>query len=154
MWHYPDSGFVESRSPLNTSRSYLILRLSSQSCSGRKAAMLDLPLLVDRLRTGLVSSQRHAHTMESGPLSTWPAQLVSLCTQKDWRTLWRSAFPVIGFAAAYLAGYVYGNGLPSPAPLPAPFWPPDAILLSALLLVSPRRWWIYLLITFPIRMVP
>ena len=76
--------------------------------------------------------------------------LVSLHTQEGRRSLWHRTFPVLGFAAAYLAAYVYGNGLPSPAPL----WPPDAILLSALLLVPPRRWWIYLLITIPIRMLP
>ena len=112
--------------------------------------MLDFRLHVSRLMTALASSQRRAYTFVSGHQFTWPAQLVFLRTWEGRRTLWRSAFPLLGFATAYLAAYLYGNGLSSPAPL----WPPDAILLSALLLTPPRRWWIYLLITFPIRMLP
>jgi integral membrane sensor domain MASE1 len=57
---------------------------------------------------------------------------------------------VFGFAVVYLAAYIYGNGLPSPAPL----WPPDAILISAPLLLSPQHWWPYLLLTLPIWMLP
>ena len=116
--------------------------------------MYDVQLLVGRMRTVLASSQRRVSTVESGRLSTSPAQLISLRYTGGRQALRHSAFSVLVFAAAYLAGYVYGNGLPSPVPLPAPFWPPDAILLSALLLASPRRWWMYLLITLPIRMVP
>jgi signal transduction histidine kinase/integral membrane sensor domain MASE1 len=112
--------------------------------------MLDFKLLVGRVRTTLLSSQRRAHPIVSGQPSTWSASHLSLRTREGWQALWRFAFPVLGFAAAYLAAYVYGNGLPSPAPL----WPPDAILLSALLLSSPRRWWLYLLLTLPIRMLP
>ena len=112
--------------------------------------MLDFQLLVGRLMTALATSQRRAHTFVSGHPSTWPAQLVLLRTREGRLSLWRSTIPLLGFAAAYLAAYVYGNGLSSPAPL----WPPDAILLSALLLTPPRRWWIYLLITIPIRMLP
>ena len=112
--------------------------------------MHDLQLIVGRLRTILVSSERRAHAALSAHQFTWPRELVSLRTPEGWQALWRSAIPFIGFGAAYLAAYIYGNGLPTPAPL----WPPDAILLSALLLTSPRRWWIYLLITLPIRIVP
>jgi integral membrane sensor domain MASE1 len=34
----------------------------------------------------------------------------------------------------------------------SPFWFPDSILLCALLLNRPRRWWIYLLAPLPIRL--
>jgi signal transduction histidine kinase/integral membrane sensor domain MASE1 len=119
--------------------------------------MLDFRLLGDRVRTTLVSSQQRALTTVSGQSSTWPAQLSPLRTRlAPLRTpqgrlaLWRSIFPLLGFTAAYLAAYIYGNGLPRPAPL----WPPDAILLSALLLAPPRRWRLYVLLTLPIRMLP
>jgi PAS domain S-box-containing protein len=119
--------------------------------------MNDFQLPVGRRRTTLFSLRERAPTIESGPISTRPAQVAPLGTQlAPLRTpegrlaLWRSALPLVVFTVAYLAGYIYGNGLPSPAPL----WPPDAILLSALLLASPRRWWIYLLLTLPIRMLP
>jgi signal transduction histidine kinase/integral membrane sensor domain MASE1 len=112
--------------------------------------MYDFQLLVGRVRSIVVVELRRAHAAVLGKLSTWPEQLVSLRSLEGRQALWRSASPCLGFAAAYLAAYIYGNGLPSPAPL----WPPDAILLSALLLTTPRRWWIYLLITVPIRMLP
>src|SRR6476646_6540912 len=35
----------------------------------------------------------------------------------------------------------------------APFWLPDSVLLSALLLSRPRRWWIYILAPLPIRLL-
>ena len=96
--------------------------------------MLDVRLLGDRVRTTLVSWQQRALTTVSGQSSTRPAQLSPLRTRlAPLRTpqgrlaLWRSAFPLLGFTAAYLSAYIYGNGLPRPAPL----WPPDAILLSA-----------------------
>jgi len=54
------------------------------------------------------------------------------------------------FAVSYYAAYLYGNSLPIPAPL----WPPDAVLLATLLLTAPRRWWVYVLVTIPIRLVP
>jgi signal transduction histidine kinase/integral membrane sensor domain MASE1 len=116
----------------------------------KEAVMQDFQLVVSRLRNMLDSSERRARSSVLRHPSTWPAQLDSLHTREGWQALWHQSLPILAFAAAYLAAYVYGNGLPSPAPL----WPPDAILLSALLLASPRRWWIYLLITIPIRMIP
>src|SRR5215472_1760639 len=119
--------------------------------------MHDFRLLGDRVRTTLVSWQQRALATVSEQMSIWPAQLAPLRTRlAPLRTpegrlaLWRSAFPLLGFTAAYLVAYMYGNGLPSPAPL----WPPDALLLSALLLAPPRRWRLYLLSILPIRMLP
>jgi PAS domain S-box-containing protein len=69
-----------------------------------------------------------------------------------WRTRSdaRRAGLLLLFGISYFAAYLYGNSLPRPAPL----WPPDAVLLAALLLTSPRRWWVYVLVTVPIRLVP
>jgi two-component system, NarL family, sensor kinase len=69
----------------------------------------------------------------------------------------RSVLAVLIFDAVYAAAYSYGNlGLPLGVSglSGSAFWIPDAVLLSALVLTPPRRWWIYLLAIFPIRMVP
>jgi PAS domain S-box-containing protein len=69
-----------------------------------------------------------------------------------WLTLpsFRARWPIVVFAVGYCFAYLFGNSLQSPAPL----WPPDAVLLAALLLTSPRRWWMYVLVTIPIRLLP
>jgi two-component system sensor histidine kinase UhpB len=36
----------------------------------------------------------------------------------------------------------------------APLWFPDSVLLCALLLVPRRKWWLYILVTFAIRLLP
>jgi len=55
---------------------------------------------------------------------------------------------VVGYAAAllYARSLIFGEGI-----LPA-FWAPDAVLLCALLLSARRRWWVYLLLAFSIRL--
>src|SRR5215472_2125167 len=106
--------------------------------------MQTLQFLSVHARTTLALSKQRPLFFSLGQISSWPIQLDSLGTPQGRKTLWHSTFPLLGFAVAYLAAYIYGNGLPSPAPL----WPPDAILLSALLLTPPRRWWMFLLITF------
>jgi signal transduction histidine kinase/integral membrane sensor domain MASE1 len=116
--------------------------------------MHDFQLLVGRRRAALSSGQQHKPTAESGQMSVWPERLAPLRTPEGRLALWRSAVPLLVFTVAYLAGYIYGNGLPSAVPLPAPLWPPDAILLSALLLSPPRRWRLYVLLTLPIRLLP
>lgn len=54
------------------------------------------------------------------------------------------------FTLVYAASYIYGNHLPSPAPI----WLPDAALLSALLLTPQRRWPALILIVVCIRLLP
>jgi signal transduction histidine kinase len=59
--------------------------------------------------------------------------------------------PVIGLlvAISYYAGSQIGFLL-TPADTPiAAFWPPNAILLAALLLTSPRIWWVLVLAVLP-----
>ena len=53
------------------------------------------------------------------------------------------------FCAAFYVAYVYGMWFSQTSA--SPFWPPDAILLSALLLSPRRHWWFYLLAPLPIR---
>jgi PAS domain S-box-containing protein len=48
----------------------------------------------------------------------------------------------VGAEAAFLIGRLSDR-------IFAPFWPPNVVLLCALLLASERRWWIYLLAAFP-----
>jgi len=62
----------------------------------------------------------------------------------------REALSLALFAVVYAASYIYGNHLPSPAPI----WLPDAVLLSALLLTNPRRWIGLILVVICIRLLP
>ncbi len=50
---------------------------------------------------------------------------------------------------AYYAGAQIGNLLRLPPGTPSALWPPNAILLAALLLVRPRDWWLVLLAAVP-----
>ena len=54
------------------------------------------------------------------------------------------------FAVVYAFAYKYGMTLSSHTG--APFWFPDPVLLSALLLSRPATWWIYILATLPLRL--
>jgi len=60
---------------------------------------------------------------------------------------------VVGFSAfvvAFYFGYRYGMSFSQAAA--SPFWFPDSILLCALLMNPPRRWWIFVLAPLPIRL--
>jgi two-component system, LuxR family, sensor kinase FixL len=52
-------------------------------------------------------------------------------------------------AIAYYLGSRVGFLLKFPPMLTSVMWPPNAILTAALLLTSPRRWWIYLVAALP-----
>jgi two-component system, LuxR family, sensor kinase FixL len=52
-------------------------------------------------------------------------------------------------AVAYAIGAQVGFHLRFPPATTSILWPPNAILTSTLLLVSPRKWWIYLLAVLP-----
>jgi PAS domain S-box-containing protein len=54
------------------------------------------------------------------------------------------------FAAAYWVAFKFT--VDPTAQEPSPFWLPNSILLCALLRSRPRHWWIFLLITLPIRL--
>src|SRR5690349_92239 len=97
----------------------------------------------DRVRTLLNASVRSTRTAAREQLTDLRVLLLALPAPQGWQALWRAAYPVLGFAAGYLATYAYGNRLPSPAPL----WLSDGVLLAALLLTPTRRWWIYVLVT-------
>lgn len=65
-------------------------------------------------------------------------------------TPWREGVFLALFTLVYTASYIYGNHLPSPAPI----WLPDAVLLSALLLTPRRQWVGLILIVVCIRLLP
>jgi PAS domain S-box-containing protein len=55
------------------------------------------------------------------------------------------------FSTAFFLAYLYGMSFHHISS--APFWPPDAVLLCALLLTPRRKWWLYLLAPLPIRLL-
>jgi len=68
------------------------------------------------------------------------------------RTSWEKVSPagrVVIFCLAYGAAYYFSSSFGEETP--APFWAPDAVLLSALLLSPVRTWWIYVSLALPIR---
>src|SRR2546423_7308632 len=73
----------------------------------------------------------------SGAVVTWPYRIMQ---------------PVL-LAILVLAGYYLGSqlgfALTPPRHAIATFWPPNAILLAALLLVPRRMWWILILAVLP-----
>jgi len=56
---------------------------------------------------------------------------------------------VLVFAVAYYIAYRYLTY--RSYVLPSPFWVPDAVLLSALLLSRTRSWFLFIIVSFPIR---
>src|SRR5215831_10079617 len=59
---------------------------------------------------------------------------------------------VVLFGIAFLVAYRFGMAFTQD--FTAPFWFPDAILLSTLLLRPSNEWWLYVLATLPIRLFP
>jgi formate hydrogenlyase transcriptional activator len=65
----------------------------------------------------------------------------------------RLALSVLLVCAGYYIGALAGKSLRFPSSNLALIWPPTAILLSALLLVPTRTWWIYLLAAAPVHVL-
>lgn len=61
----------------------------------------------------------------------------------------RLAAGVLAASVGYYVGANLGFLLRFPPATPSVMWPPNAILTATLLLVPPRRWWIYLPAAFP-----
>ena len=60
---------------------------------------------------------------------------------------------LLGFGAFMVAFYfAYRYGMSFSQAAPSPFWFPDSVLLCALLLSRPRRWWLFILAPLPIRL--
>src|SRR5215831_6252166 len=62
----------------------------------------------------------------------------------------RNSVAFVVFVTAFYFAYRYGMSFSHTSS--SPFWFPDAVLLCALLKVRPRRWWLPLLATLPIRL--
>src|SRR5215470_6042969 len=67
-----------------------------------------------------------------------------------YRSQIEGVFGLLAFAAAYYVSYSLGMAF-SPT-VSSPFWFPDSVLLCALLVTRPSRWWIFLLASLPIRL--
>lgn len=65
------------------------------------------------------------------------------------RKIWTTAFPLVLVAAAYYAGTAIGFLLTPAHGRISIFWPPNAILLAALLLAPRRKWWMFILAVLP-----
>ena len=65
------------------------------------------------------------------------------------REAFRLATRVLLVCAAYYAGAIFGITFNVPPAGIATIWPPNAIVLAALLLAPPRVWWVYLLPLLP-----
>src|ERR1044072_108330 len=52
-------------------------------------------------------------------------------------------------AASYYLGSEVGFAIRFPSIPTSIVWPPNSILMPALMLTTPRRWWVYLLATLP-----
>ena len=77
------------------------------------------------------------------PAISFPASLNS--------TRSTSVASLLIFELAYFCAYKYAMGLS--LQVGAPIWFPDSVLLCALLLSRPPRWWIYVIATLPIRLL-
>jgi two-component system, LuxR family, sensor kinase FixL len=55
-------------------------------------------------------------------------------------------------AIGYYIGAWVGFALKFPEATPSVMWPPNAVLTTALLLTSPKRWWMYLLAALPVHL--
>src|SRR4029077_16909485 len=63
------------------------------------------------------------------------------------------AQPVVLVCISYYAGAWIAKTLRFPDSNLSLIWPPTAILLGALLLAPPRKWWIYLLALAPVHVL-
>jgi PAS domain S-box-containing protein len=84
---------------------------------------------------------------------------LALGHREGWRRAWASVSPrpwvrtVLGLVLFEVAFFfAYRLGMAFPQDRPAPFWFPDTILLCALLLSPPARWWMLVAATLPVRL--
>jgi PAS domain S-box-containing protein len=80
-------------------------------------------------------------------------QLVSVPDVVSRHAAWMQTRPLLVFAAAYITAwsYLFVATFLGAHPPPAPLFPPEAVLITALLLTPPRRWWAYLMAAFLIQ---
>jgi PAS domain S-box-containing protein len=109
-----------------------------------------LDLLRQRLATYLASVKT---TLSIRRSQGWRKQLALLRSYVYRQVAWRMIWPLLAFAAAYIAAwsYLFVSAFLGAHPPPAPLFPPEAVLITALLLTPPRRWWIYLVAAFLIQ---
>jgi PAS domain S-box-containing protein len=83
----------------------------------------------------------------------WRKQLALLRSYVYRQATWRLIWPMLAFAAAYIVAwsYLFVSAFLGAHPPPAPLFPPEAVLITALMLTPPRRWWVYLVAAFLIQ---
>ena len=106
-----------------------------------------------RLRKALVMSLHRARFAVLEQLTDIRLFVVSLRTPEGLRAGWRTMRPLVVFAVTYIAAwsYLFIAAFLGAKPPPAPLFVPGAVLLCALLLSPPRRWWLYVLAAFLIQ---
>jgi PAS domain S-box-containing protein len=61
-------------------------------------------------------------------------------------------FRLATFSVGYFLSVLGGESLYGTVGVPSPFWFPDAVLLCALILTPKNQWWVWVLVTWPIRL--
>jgi hypothetical protein len=86
------------------------------------------------------------------------SQPISFDIRSAWRDradLHETVLPLAWLLVGLLASFLYMHGAAVTALLtadvPVPLFPPQAVILSVLLLTPPRRWWLYLLTYYAIQ---
>src|SRR5690348_13437164 len=107
----------------------------------------------ERVLSLVNSSMQQARQDLSTELADWRALLLSLRTQGRWQVAWRAARPLLAYAVGYvIAQYASAKMAYAMNPRiagPSPLFIHGGVAISALLLTPARRWWLYLLLTFP-----
>jgi two-component system sensor histidine kinase UhpB len=68
-------------------------------------------------------------------------------------SLWRQLVRVSFFIVTYLIAFSLSTRVYGTSGLSSPFWFPDSVLLSALLLAPREQWWIFLVAIWPLRLL-
>ena len=85
-----------------------------------------------------------------GGMFSLPVLLQPITRNTGWSVAGVSSAMTIGFLAMAFASMIWGTLSDR---IFAPFWPPNIILLCALLLTSERRWWIFIAAVFPAHVI-
>jgi signal transduction histidine kinase len=100
-------------------------------------------------------SQTHASDLNDSGKAIWSSSAQPVLLPSDAGDRWQAArFMSFGiFLATYLAAFVLAEHAYGSSAVPSPFWLPDSVLLSALLLAPRRDWWVLVVATCPVRLL-
>ncbi|HEV2456925.1 MAG TPA: PAS domain S-box protein, partial [Ktedonobacterales bacterium] len=113
--------------------------------------MRDAPSRMNRLPTQLkmniVAFVDRARTTLRPRAAGWRAQTLSLQDREKRRAAWPLLVYAVGFLIAESATWLLAFALSPKVEYSSPLFMQGAVAVAALLLVPPKRWWIYLVLT-------